>query len=166
MTSRWLGGEAHDRVVKTMAAGAVLLLIVASAPHAQRLSIERTPWDGVFTIEQSERGRFAYAEHCATCHGDDLRGLPQPVWFPGQSPLTPALIGDSFARNWDGLTLRDLVERTRVSMPQQNPGSLSRATVTAIVAFMLQRASYPSGESELSSQPGDQATVFFARRRP
>jgi hypothetical protein len=40
--------------------------------------------------------------------------------------MTPPLTGGAFMANWDGLTLGDLAERIRNTMPLNAPGSLSR----------------------------------------
>ncbi|HEX7501494.1 MAG TPA: c-type cytochrome, partial [Polyangia bacterium] len=34
----------------------------------------RPGWDGGFTAAQADRGRAAYRESCAQCHGQDLAG--------------------------------------------------------------------------------------------
>ena len=46
---------------------AVLSLSVARAEQTTTKSI----WDGVFTVEQAERGAAAYKTACSECHGGD-----------------------------------------------------------------------------------------------
>src|SRR5260370_22784361 len=87
-----------------------LAVILAQSPPS------RSVWDGVYTAEQAKRGQGLYNTQCASCHGDTLGG--------GES--APALAGAEFMSNWSGLTVGDLFERTRTSMPQSKPGSLSR----------------------------------------
>ncbi|PYR94394.1 MAG: class I cytochrome c, partial [Acidobacteria bacterium] len=36
--------------------------------------------------------------------------------------MTPALTGGAFMANWDGLTVGDLFDRIRISMPADRPG--------------------------------------------
>jgi mono/diheme cytochrome c family protein len=104
----------------------------------------RTVWDGVYTEEQADRGAKLYAERCAQCHGDGLGG----------QEAGPALAGPSFYANWEGETLNALFERIRSSMPQDNPGSLSRAQNADVLAHMLRVGGYPAGSTALEPQAG------------
>jgi cytochrome c len=99
----------------------------------------RSVWDGVYTYEQAKRGAALYATECASCHGGALNG--------GES--APPLTGGEFFSNWNGLTLGDLFERIRVSMPADNPGKLSREHDADILAFMLSVNQFPEGKTEL-----------------
>lgn len=98
-----------------------------------------TVWDGVYTEAQAERGRVAYAQSCASCHADDLRGRS----------TAPSLVEESFAFLWDDMSIGDLFERTRTRMPSDRPGSLPGATYADIVAFIAQKNGYPAGATEL-----------------
>jgi cytochrome c len=99
----------------------------------------RSVWDGVYTGEQAKRGATLYAAGCASCHGSALNG--------GES--APPLTGSEFFSNWNGLTVGDLFERIRVSMPADNPGKLSREQDADILAFMLSMNQFPEGKTEL-----------------
>lgn len=105
-------------------------------------STDRSVWDGVYTAEQADRGKPLYARECAKCHGDELSGGEE----------APPLAGDAFLSNWNGLTLGDLFERIRKSMPQQTPGSLSRQQNADILAFIMTVNRYPAGKTELQTQ--------------
>jgi len=102
----------------------------------------RSVWDGVYTAEQSKRGQEVYAKECASCHGSDLTG--------GES--APALAGPGFLSNWTTLTVGDLFERTRVSMPENDPGKLSRAQLADVIAYLLSANRFPEGKVELDKQ--------------
>ena len=102
----------------------------------------RSVWDGVYTAEQSKRGQEVYAKECASCHGSDLTG--------GES--APALAGPGFLSNWTTLTVGDLFERTRVSMPENDPGKLSRAQLADVIAYLLSANRFPEGKAELDKQ--------------
>src|ERR1700686_3479890 len=110
----------------------VLGIIIGIAAIAQTT---RTVWDGVYTDDQAKRGEGFYGKECASCHGGELTG--------GES--APPLAGDSFFANWNGLTLGDLFDRIRVSMPQNAPGSLSRKQNAAPGAFILRAPQFPAG---------------------
>jgi len=108
--------------------------------HAQ--SSSRSVWDGVYTQDQAKQGQALYNENCSSCHGDTLMG--------GES--APALAGGEFLSNWNGLTLGDLFERIRTTMPQNRPGSLSRDKNTLILSYMLSVSQFPAGKTDLPQQ--------------
>jgi mono/diheme cytochrome c family protein len=100
---------------------------------------DKSQWDGVYTEAQAKRGEDLYGQYCASCHGTDLAG----------GEMAPGLTGGEFAANWNDLTLGDLFERMRISMPQNAPNSLSRQQNSDILAYMLLKASTPTGQEEL-----------------
>ena len=102
----------------------------------------RSVWDGVYTADQAKRGQEVYGKECASCHGTDLTG--------GES--APPLAGAGFLSNWTTLTVGDLFERTRVSMPQNDPGKLSRPQLTDVIAYLLSANRFPEGKTELDKQ--------------
>jgi len=116
----------------------------------------RTVWDGVYTEDQAKRGEAFYGKECASCHGGELTG--------GES--APPLSGDSFFGNWNGLTLGDLFERMRVSMPQNAPGSLSRQENVDILAFILKVNQFPAGKAELDRQTEILKQIKFDSTKP
>ena len=99
----------------------------------------RSVRDGVYSSAQMKRGETVFQENCAVCHGQDLSG----------GEVAPALFGGNFMSNWNGLTVGDLSERTRISMPQDKPGSLSRQQVADVLAYIFEVNKFPKGEKEL-----------------
>ena len=67
---------------------------------------------------ESEAGRAAYAQYCASCHGSELTN--------GQ--FAPALKGRDFLVKWGGQPLSELMEYIHASMPPGNAGSLPEST--------------------------------------
>ena len=65
--------------------------------------------------------------------------------------MVPGLIGGEFIWNWSGLTIGQLFERLRISIPQENPASVSRREKADILAFILRLNEFPAGEKELAS---------------
>ena len=116
----------------------------------------KTQWDGVYSPEQATRGEALYAEHCSSCHGADMNG----------GEMAPGLTGGEFSANWNELTLGQLFDRMRTSMPQNNPNSLSRQQNADILAFMLRKGSYPAGTAELATQSDVLNTIQFAAQKP
>jgi cytochrome c len=131
----------------------VIGIILGIAALAQT---SKTVWDGVYTDDQAKRGEGFYGKECASCHGAELTG--------GES--APPLAGDSFFANWNGLTLGDLFERMRVSMPQNAPGSLSRQQNADILAFILKVNQFPVGKAELDRQTDILKTIKFDSTKP
>src|SRR5579863_5150508 len=113
-----------------------LLLALALTAFCQTQS---SVWDGVFTGDQAKRGQSLYEKECAACHGTELTGGEE----------APPLSGGAFMSNWSGLTLGELFERIRVSMPEGRPGTLSRQQNADILAYMLAFNQFPVGKTEL-----------------
>jgi S-disulfanyl-L-cysteine oxidoreductase SoxD len=105
----------------------------AAAPGA------RTVWDGVYTEEQATRGIEVYKSACSECHGADMAG----------DGFAPALTGSEFAGNWNELSVGDLFERMRISMPPTGPATVTPAQKADIVAYVMKFNKYPAGKTEL-----------------
>ena len=119
--------------MKLLIAGALLLgVLLAQEPT-------RSVWDGVYTEAQANRGRPLYNDHCASCHADTLMG----------GEMSPPLVGGDFLSNWNGLTLGELFERIRTTMPQNKAGKLSREVNADITAYILSVNKFPAGKTEL-----------------
>jgi mono/diheme cytochrome c family protein len=116
----------------------------------------KTTWDKVYTAEQAGRGEKLYADNCAACHGEALGGVE----------MAPPLAGDTFNSNWEGVTLNDLFERMRTSMPQNKPGSLSRAQNADILAHILKVGGFPAGDVALDGQAGALTQIKFVTYKP
>ncbi len=124
----------------------------AQAPPAESRSV----WDGVYTEEQAKRGEPVYQKECAACHGDMLTG--------GES--APPLTGGAFQANWNGLTLGDLFDRMRKTMPQTSPGRLTRQQNADVLAFMLSINKFPAGKTELYRQSEMLKEIRFETKKP
>jgi len=134
-----------------VAFGCLSLCAALLAQNAQR-----TVWDGVFTEEQSRRGGDAFAAQCSNCHGRNLEG----------ADMTPALTGGGFLANWDGLTVGDLAERIRVSMPLNAPGTMSRQDTADVIAYILAFNQFPAGKEELPRDVAVLKQILFRAARP
>jgi mono/diheme cytochrome c family protein len=116
----------------------------------------RSVWDGVYTEEQAKRGEALYQKECKGCHGVALAG--------GES--SPPLTGGAFLSNWNGLTLGDLFERIRKTMPQNAPGKLNRQQNADVLALVLAANKFPAGKMELSRQTEFLKEIRFEAVRP
>ncbi len=107
--------------------------------YGQLIVTDEQAQNGVYTNEQAARGGAAYAQHCGSCHADDLGG---------REP-TPALTGSAFLARWGGRSLGDLFSTMRATMPPEASGSLSEQTYLDLAAFVLRANQLPTGEEEL-----------------
>ncbi len=119
------------------------MVLVQSALRAQPAQQPtKSVLDGVFNEEQLKRGTQTFIDNCSVCHGQDLSG----------GEIAPALFGPNFMANWNGLTVGDLFERIRISMPPDNPGKISREQYVDIVSAILNANGFPMGKAELESK--------------
>ncbi len=133
----------------------VPLVTVVALQSTVKGQTTKSVWDGVYTEEQAKRGQQGYSEQCASCHGPELTG----------GEMAPALAGGEFLAGWDGLTVGDLFERIRISMPQNSPGSLSGAQNANILAFMLASNKFPVGTTELAKDAMILKTIKFEAKK-
>ena len=136
--------------------GAALIASSFFVLRAQEPAESRSVWDGVYTEEQAKRGDEVYKKECAACHGAELTG--------GES--APPLIGGAFQANWNGLTLGDLFDRIRKTMPQSKPASLTRQQDSDVLAFMLSVNKFPAGKTELYRQSEMLKEIRFETKKP
>jgi S-disulfanyl-L-cysteine oxidoreductase SoxD len=128
-------------IIGFAAIGAFLAGIHTQPAHAQEAAAagSKSVWDGVYTQAQADRGKATYTQQCLECHGEELAG----------QDMTPALAGSDFLSDWNGLTLGDLSERIRTTMPLNHPGTLSRDMIADILAYLLSYNKFPAGQVEL-----------------
>ena len=131
-------------------------IAVAVAVAIATLQAGRTVWDGVYTEAQAKRGEALYAERCASCHAPDLSGMDQ----------APPLAGADFLTEWNDLSLNDLFERVRVSMPADKPGSLERQQVADLLALVLQKNGFLAGTADVSQAADDLKGVKILAKKP
>ena len=140
---------------------APLLLVAAAAVAVPSIALSqgatgRTVWSGVYSKAQADRGAAAYAQHCASCHGDSLAGGDQ----------APPLAGGTFLANWNGQDAGALFNRIKTTMPLDNPNSLGAATVASIEAMILARNGFPAGQADLPADPAAQAGIAVTDTKP
>ncbi len=154
-SSRGLSLIAALGMVAALAAGVGIVgQVVVAGSGATRQT--RSNWDGIYTEAQARRGQPFYEASCAECHGSDLAG----------QEMAPGLLGGDFTWNWNGLTLGDLFERIRVSMPQADPNSVSRAEKADILAYLLQANDFPAGDAELADRTSALRGISFLAEKP
>jgi quinoprotein glucose dehydrogenase len=141
---------------RTIATASLAFLTLAGTYVTLAAQTKTTVWNGVYTEAQAARGKAAYDEHCATCHGSDLEG----------KDMAASLSGVEFRGNWNDLSVGDLFDRIRTTMPADAPQSLTRAQYLDIVSYLLSRNEFPAGTTELPSDDGALKGVQIVATKP
>jgi len=100
----------------------------------------RSAKEGVYTTEQAGRGKTAYDEKCASCHGSMASVTPD---------MAPLLNDSGFQNLWRQRSLAQMFSRIRETMPQDNPNTLSPEETAALVAYILSGNQLPAGETAI-----------------
>jgi len=139
-----------------IAFGALVLVWVAGvSQYAVQAEQNKTVWDGVFSKAQAERGAAVYKTACSECHGNDLMG----------DGFAPALSGAEFTGNWNDLSVGDLFERIRISMPPSGPSSITPEQKADIVAHMMNMNKWPAGTAELKPETAALKTIKIEMKK-
>lgn len=140
-------------VFAVVAVAAGVLSLASATISGQDTS--KSTWDGVYSKAQAGKGEALYNDKCMKCHGADATGSD-----------APSLADSGFAGNWDGLTVGQLFDRLRSSMPQDAPQSLSREETANIVAYLLSRNNFPAGDADMSDRGEMLAMIKYVATKP
>ncbi len=99
-----------------------------------------------YTEDQAKRGKKAYADNCAGCHGTTLGG----------SGEAPTVVGQGFRERWFVGSPEPIYDYISSNMPQGAGGSLPPETYADIVAYLMSKNKVPAGDAEL---PHDTAAL-------
>lgn len=117
---------------------------VAAAPAPPETAPIVSVWDGVYTETQADQGEQLAVAVCFVCHvTQEWRGL---------------------ARAWSGRPLGELYQLIRRTMPNDDPGSLSREEYAAVVAYILKLNGAVAGPVPLPSDDEALGRVQIAPR--
>jgi mono/diheme cytochrome c family protein len=109
-------------------AGIALALASRATPVAAQSGLPPT-----YTDSQAVRGGQWFAARCQACH-------------PSRDMASP-----DFKVRWGGLTALDLYAIISTTMPQNEPGTLSRRAYTDIVAYLMQLNGLQAGTTPLTA---------------
>jgi cytochrome c len=123
-------------------------------------SAQKSVWTGVYSPKQAASGKALYLTHCASCHGEELEGK-----FISDSSVPPPLRGERFLANWTDVSVHDLLDRIRTTMPTDRPGSLKDQEYLDIVAFLLERNAFPAGSDPLPANAGGLKAIVMKKNR-
>lgn len=111
-----------------------------SAGHS-RPTAGRAGWSDtarIYSEEQATAGQATWTKVCAECHE------------------SVDVTGPDFKTKWRGQSVFALFEQIRTTMPDGNPGTLSREEYAATVAYILKLNGLPAGEKAM---PTDSASL-------
>ena len=141
------------RVLFSVAAALLVASVSFGVVHAKQA---KSIWDGVFTAEQAERGAEAYKTNCSECHGGDLMG----------DGFAPSLAGADFQGNWNDLSVGDLFERIRISMPPSGPTGVPPEAKADILAYIFNQNKYPAGTTALEPKTEALKAIKIELKKP
>src|SRR5262245_29076684 len=114
----------------------------------------QTAWSGVYTAAQAANGRSEYDRSCSRCHASNLDGIQDATLLGDFAPRF-SLRGADFIERWREDTVQSLYTLIASGMPPRNEprgpiATLSDRAYLDIVAYVLERNGFPSGDRELS----------------
>ncbi|MEE2777622.1 MAG: c-type cytochrome [Acidobacteriota bacterium] len=97
-----------------------------------------------------------YEANCTECHGPELEG----------GEMGSPLAGSDFMWAWNELTVGDLYERLRVSMPEAAPRSMTNQEKADVLAYILAANEIPPGDLELAPKTTALKPIAFHAVKP
>jgi cytochrome c5 len=114
------------------------LLVCSPGLASQGIARGSSIWDGVFTAEQTARGKATYAARCTSCHGSEMNAN------------AASLTGDKFWQRWTEDSLESLFAVIQGTMPGDSPSALTDEEYADIVAYLLAANGVLPGSRELA----------------
>ena len=145
----------HRFVWVAVAFGGALAL-TAFVHRSPVIQPTHTVWDSVYTAAQASHGDSLYRATCVKCHGATLGGGDQG------SPL----VGSAFLGNWSDLTLDQLFDKIRTSMPPDNPKSIATRDVADLISYLLAQNQFPAGAKTLTDSLDQLKDIKITTSRP
>ena len=129
--------------MRAMLVSAGLFAAFVGAALAAGIEAQSLPQALSFTAAQAEQGQTSYAEHCASCHGENL----------DDGAYAPPLKGADFRQKWGASTADALFTYSTTKMPPSRPGSLDDPTYARLLAYVLRENGSRPGTRELPASP-------------
>ena len=104
----------------------------------------RSDSTGLYTVEQAKRGEEVFYGVCYECHEvEDLNN-------------------EDFRLEWEGRSAWELYDLVRTTMPDENPGTLTREQYLDAIAYVLKINNQPAGPEEFVGDSA-KASAFILR---
>jgi mono/diheme cytochrome c family protein len=107
-------------------------LVLAVSALAAPLAAQASGAEGRYSADQASRGEAVYRRECGECHSIKDHS------------------NEDFRFSWNGRSALQLFESIRNTMPEENPGSLTRQQYADIVAYLMKANGMPSGPRPLT----------------
>ena len=120
------------------------MILAVLLPVSAAMADPRSVNDGVYTREQAKVGEKLYAEQCMICHNKKY--------------FRPVL------SRFEGQSLSILFTVMSTSMPESNPGFMTKKEYVDILAYILSLSRYARGDEELDYQDGALDEVMVEAR--
>ena len=121
--------------------GCWVIVTIALGAQAPKTSVKA----GVYTAAQAERGIAVYRSKCASCHAPNR------------------FTDDFFYTSFAGKPLWEMFDVISDSMPEDDPGSLSKEQYADVIAYLLQLNKFPTGETELPTDKDALTEILFEK---
>ena len=135
------------RTARPLSLVAAILAAACAAPAAAQNgagpAVERSVLSGVYTQQQAADGAAVFRETCGNCHP------------------TSQFTGAAFQLVWQGRPVFAFFDQVRMMMPMDNPGGLSAAQYTAVIAYILKLNTYPTGPEPLPTDDDGLRRIRF-----
>jgi mono/diheme cytochrome c family protein len=121
--------------------GSLVVLTIALGAQTPKTSVKA----GVYTAAQAARGVGVYRSKCASCHAPNR------------------FTDDFFYTSFAGKPLWEMFDVISDSMPEDNPGSLSKEQYADVIAYLLQLNKFPAGETDLPADKDALSAILFEK---
>jgi len=124
---------------------------------ADSVAAEARVCDGVYSVEQAQRGQKTFVAQCAQCHGANIRG----------GFGVASLVGPAFTSLWGDKPLWSLFDKMKSTMPLDSAGALSDQSYIELMARILEINGFPaSDDSELPLQQDELEQLTVPKECP
>jgi mono/diheme cytochrome c family protein len=123
-------------------------------PTSPQATANPSPPPAAFAPDIAVQGSVVYSTKCASCHGAALEGGGGPAL---KGPEFKSLAA---SQSLDGQALLKIVTET---MPQAEPGSLTKDQYFQVVAFILAQNGHPAGSAPLSANGAQLKSIDLSK---
>lgn len=135
-------------LARARAVAAAVLAAAAVASAQGSPGAAGTTSAGVYSDKQAARGAEVYRTFCLECH------------------VPTDYTGDGFQSKFVGGTVYDMFEQIRSSMPQSNPGSLTKEQYTDVVTYLFKLNGLPTRDADLPAVPDSMKAIRVEGKPP
>ena len=135
-------------VVLGAAAAGVFMAAAGASAQGDSTGKGSSTLAGVYSEKQATRGEAVYQKFCLECH------------------VPTDYSGDAFQSKFVGGTAFDMFEQIRSSMPQSDPGSLTKEQYTDLVAYLFSLNELPTRTADMPAVPDSLKAIKVEAKPP